>query len=35
MCAGKEYADSCIIDYDPGVIEMRPIAPTTRPTAFH
>jgi beta-galactosidase len=35
MRAGKEYADRCIIDYDPGVIEMRPVAPTTRPTASH
>jgi beta-galactosidase len=30
--AGKIYRDVCGIDYDPGVIDVRPVEPATRPS---
>lgn len=29
---GQSYSDTCSIDYDPGVVDVRPVAPATQPT---
>ncbi len=28
---GQSYTDSCVIDYDPGVLDLRAVQPTTQP----
>ncbi|HEX4055612.1 MAG TPA: glycoside hydrolase family 2 TIM barrel-domain containing protein [Tepidisphaeraceae bacterium] len=31
---GQSYSDTCTIDYDPGVVDVRPVKPTTAPSTM-